>query len=204
MGALKDMVLFIYTMALFVLHAAGLYHLFHSEWTSGFEYREMAFYLGAITAIQYLDIPFSFFLTRSNPYAVFVQVSGRLFTLYAATYMVGWKYVAFTLVAVYLISELCRGPYYMTNCLKTPNKPLTWLRYNAFKVLYPIGFTCEALVFINVLFVSGRVPIDIRNKNFMFSLVFAAFFFTIVNFLYQSMSKKAEQKNRQLKNIKTK
>ncbi|EGT56505.1 hypothetical protein CAEBREN_03099 [Caenorhabditis brenneri] len=199
MAIWKDALLFIYTLILFLYHAIGLYNLIESELTTGFKYEKMVDFLMFITAIQYLDIPFSFFLTRSNPVAVFVQVSGRMFVLHVATFMVGWKYVAFTLVAVYLLSELCRGPFYLSNCLRCPSNTLEWIRYNAFKILYPVGFTCEALVFINVLFISGRVPVDIKDPYFLLSLVFAVFFLLIVNFLYKSMAKKAAKKNAQLK-----
>lgn len=155
------MILFIYTLVLFILHGYGFLYIFHAEYTSEFKYPEIMWFLLFITSLQYLDIPFSFFLTKSNPVAVFVQVldqiyyyisslhfqvSGRLLVLWVASHMVSWKYAAFSLVAVYLLSELCRGPYYLSNCLGTPNRSLTWLRYNAFKVLYPVGFTCEGIL----------------------------------------------------------
>ncbi|CAA90769.1 Very-long-chain (3R)-3-hydroxyacyl-CoA dehydratase [Caenorhabditis elegans] len=198
MGDFKNMILFIYTLVLFILHGYGFLYIFHAEYTSEFKYPEIMWFLLFITSLQYLDIPFSFFLTKSNPVAVFVQVSGRLLVLWVASHMVSWKYAAFSLVAVYLLSELCRGPYYLSNCLGTPNRSLTWLRYNAFKVLYPVGFTCEALVFINVFFVSGKIPIDIKDRYFQYSLLFTVFFLTIVTFLYRSMSRKAAQKNKTL------
>uniref|UniRef100_A0A1I7TWS0 Very-long-chain (3R)-3-hydroxyacyl-CoA dehydratase n=1 Tax=Caenorhabditis tropicalis TaxID=1561998 RepID=A0A1I7TWS0_9PELO len=196
MSVLKDSILFIYTLILFVLHAAAFWDLIESGLNSTFNYSKSVYFLLFITSIQYLDIPFSFFLTRSNPVAVFVQVSGRMLVLYVATQMVGWKHVQFALVGVYLLSELCRGPFYMANCLRMPCSRLTWLRYNAFKVLYPIGFTCEALVFINVFFIANRIPIDPTNPQFLLTLVFAVVFLCIVNFLYGSMSRKAAQKNK--------
>ncbi|PIC40049.1 hypothetical protein B9Z55_011532 [Caenorhabditis nigoni] len=203
MGTLKDMILFIYTLILFVLHAAGFYQSFYDEFftSAGFQYHQMVGYLMIITAIQYLDIPFSFFLTRSNPVVVFMQVSGRMFVLWVASHMSGWHCARFTLVAVYLLSELCRGPYYLATCLKTPNRHLTWIRYNAFKVLYPVGFSCEALVFLNYWFVAKKTTIDYRNPQFLAAIPFTVFFLSIVTYLFRSMSRKAAKKNAELEKL---
>uniref|UniRef100_A0A8R1EMX7 Very-long-chain (3R)-3-hydroxyacyl-CoA dehydratase n=1 Tax=Caenorhabditis japonica TaxID=281687 RepID=A0A8R1EMX7_CAEJA len=103
-----------------------------------------------------------------------------------------------------MLSELCRGPYYLANCLGSPNSSLTWLRYNAFKVLYPIGFTCEALVFLNIFLQSGPIDIDFKNPTFLFSLLFPPFFLMIAYFLFSSMSRKAAQKNNELANARAK
>uniref|UniRef100_A0A8R1IWN5 Uncharacterized protein n=1 Tax=Caenorhabditis japonica TaxID=281687 RepID=A0A8R1IWN5_CAEJA len=74
MAEIKNLVLFVYTLLLFILHFYALGHIVHSQYNNEFKYKPIFWYLIIITALQYLDIVFSIFkLTKSNPIAVFVQ-----------------------------------------------------------------------------------------------------------------------------------
>ncbi|CAI2348725.1 unnamed protein product [Caenorhabditis sp. 36 PRJEB53466] len=201
MPSSKNVVLLVYNSVLFLLHGYAFGYTLFAGASLQFDYSSISNFLLFITSLQYLDIIFSFFLTKSNPVAVFIQVSGRLLVLWTAGYTIRWTAVVFTLVTVYLLSELCRGPFYLANCLGSPNDNLTWLRYNAFKVLYPIGFTCEGLVFANFFLSSGSV--SVQSPSFFLVLIFPFFFAAIVWFLYTSMSKSAAKKNKELQRAKS-
>lgn len=61
-----------------------------------------------------------------------------------------------------------RYPYYMSQLYKRDNGLLTWLRYTAWVILYPMGFTCEAMiVFRNLIFVEHSEKWTVSLPNFL-------------------------------------
>lgn len=69
-----------------------------------------------------------------------LQIGGRLSVLFAFTRHN--SPVVFVMLLVFSVSEIIRYLYYIIR----ENPLFTWVRYNAFLILYPIGFTCEALL----------------------------------------------------------
>jgi len=49
----------------------------------------------------------------------------------------------FLLVVNYLLVEHFRYPYYALHSLRLNIRAVTWLRYNVWIVLYPLGFVLE-------------------------------------------------------------
>eukprot|EP01132_Coremiostelium_polycephalum_P000625 gene625-775_t len=75
------------------------------------------------------------------------QVLGRNHVLLVALYNVPevqYHWGVSLLFFVWGVSELIRYPYYLSALMdNNPPEFLTWLRYNAFIVLYPLGFASE-------------------------------------------------------------
>ena len=54
--------------------------------------------------------------------------------------------VCLVVLVAWTLSETIRYPYYLTNLLNAKVPLLTWLRYSAFIILYPVGGLGEALL----------------------------------------------------------
>ncbi|XP_056633523.1 very-long-chain (3R)-3-hydroxyacyl-CoA dehydratase [Diorhabda sublineata] len=104
-----------------------------------------------------------------------LQIQGRLFVLLAnldQERRIQVMPVTFYLFLTWCAIEVIRYPYYMSQLYQKQNKVLTWLRYTAWIILYPVGFSCEAVVlFRNLIFVedSGKWSMSLPNAlNFTF------------------------------------
>ncbi|CAG9856531.1 unnamed protein product [Phyllotreta striolata] len=105
----------------------------------------------------------------------FLQIIGRLFVLIVNLDnepRIQVMPLTFYLFLTWTAIEIIRYPYYMSQLYKKENKILTWIRYTAWIVLYPIGFTCETVIlFRNLIFVeqSGKWSFPLPNSlNFAF------------------------------------
>jgi len=100
--------------------------------------------------LQFLEIihPILGF-TKTGIFMSVVQVSGRatiLFALIHSEERVQSSSAIFFLFYVWSVAELFRYPYYMIQLSKHKVYIVTWLRYSAWVVLYPLGFISEACV----------------------------------------------------------
>ncbi|KAG5893047.1 hypothetical protein JTB14_014827 [Gonioctena quinquepunctata] len=105
----------------------------------------------------------------------FLQIAGRLFVLFLnmeTEPRIQKMPVVYYLFLSWSAIEIIRYPYYVTQLYRKENKLLTWIRYSAWIILYPIGFTCEGMVlFRNLVFVeeSKKWSIPLPNSlNFSF------------------------------------
>ncbi|XP_076802936.1 very-long-chain (3R)-3-hydroxyacyl-CoA dehydratase 3-like isoform X1 [Clavelina lepadiformis] len=84
----------------------------------------------------------------------FMQVSGRCFVtlclwLGGSPVQEGWA--VWYLFAAWSGAEVIRYPTYLLQILRRESKYLTWLRYNAWMILYPFGTFCEYCIFKEAL-----------------------------------------------------
>lgn len=118
-------------------------------------------------------------LVRSAVPTTFIQVMSRLLVLWGAV-EIGSKNVTnswwFTqMVIAWTLSELVRYSYYLIGLVKGKKIPawLTWLRYSAFIVLYPMGITGEIGCLVKALphlLQHGTYSVALPNKwNFIFN-----------------------------------
>ncbi len=96
---------------------------------------------------------------NSSPFLCFVQIGARLFILYFTADILfisisnpipNFNEVIYVMLAFWCIAEIIRYAYYITQLFKKENNIITWLRYSAFIICYPIGLTCEFFVLFTV------------------------------------------------------
>jgi len=93
--------------------------------------------------------------TSSSPFLTFVQIGARLFIL-SLVYVIIYQFlfrdlgyfdeIIIVMFHVWCIAEIIRYAYYVTQLFRKENKIITWLRYSAFILCYPIGLICEFFV----------------------------------------------------------
>lgn len=97
--------------------------------------------------------------TNSSPWLCFVQTGARLFIIIfsllivVVTFLKPIQYfaaVVYIMFATWCIAEIIRYTYYITLLFKKESKIISWLRYSAFIICYPIGIACEFFVMYNV------------------------------------------------------
>ncbi|KAJ8973372.1 hypothetical protein NQ317_007185 [Molorchus minor] len=166
---------------------------------------------------QFLEVMHPLFnYVKGGIFIPLMQVLGRFFILFL---MIGKEPriqkmpVVFYLFLAWSAAEIIRYPYYMSVLYKKDNGVLTWLRYSAWIVLYPIGFTCEAvIVFRNLIFIehSGKWSISMPNSlNFTFHFatflrIFLLFImipsiYTLMSHMYKARKQKLGKKIRKIK-----
>ena len=62
------------------------------------------------------------------------------------------------LVVVWALSDVVRYPYYLLTTINVTNKPMEWLRYSAFIVLYPM-YVKRVSCFNPAALMAGRVTL---------------------------------------------
>lgn len=86
-------------------------------------------------------------LVRSPVATTFLQVLSRLIVLYGAVEIgdsdARKSPIFVQMVIAWSLSEIIRYAFYTLNTFHLKPKLLTWLRYSAFMVLYPVGITGE-------------------------------------------------------------
>ncbi|XP_044262033.1 very-long-chain (3R)-3-hydroxyacyl-CoA dehydratase [Tribolium madens] len=107
--------------------------------------------------IQILEVMHPLFgYVKGGAFVPALQVGGRFFVLILMLEFeprLQTMPVVFYLFMTWSAIEIIRYPYYMSQLLKKENGLLTWLRYTAWIVLYPIGFICEGvIIFRNLIF----------------------------------------------------
>jgi len=74
-------------------------------------------------------------LTGGKVATTLIQISSRLLVVWAVVpYVPGPSFFHLALYSAWSLAESIRFAYYLK-----PSKPLTWMRFSAFLVLYPLG-----------------------------------------------------------------
>ncbi|XP_023024038.2 3-hydroxyacyl-CoA dehydratase 2 [Leptinotarsa decemlineata] len=167
--------------------------------------------------LQCLEILHPLFgYVKGGMFLPFVQIVGRLFVLFLNVEKeprIQKMPVVFYLFLSWSAIEIIRYPYYMTQLYKKENKLLTWIRYSAWIILYPVGFICEGVIlFRNLIFVdqSGKWSISLPNSlNFTFHystflriyLLFVMIpgMFTLIRHMHKIRQQKLGSKNKKSK-----
>lgn len=145
----------------------------------------VVFQTGAIAEIAHAALG----LVRSSAFNTFFQVASRLFVLYGAL-EIGptvsrQKLALVMMLTAWCLSEMIRYSFYACNLMmnKAPSF-LTWLRYSAFMILYPVGITGEVVTLYRALpYIrsSGRWTIELPNTmNISFDWVYTIWFVLLV------------------------
>ncbi|CAJ1005604.1 putative Protein tyrosine phosphatase-like protein, PTPLA [Leishmania naiffi] len=119
----------------------------------------------------------AFGVVRSPVGTTFLQVLSRLIVLYGAVRLGDAEatrgLVFVQMVVAWCLSEVIRYSFYGANLVNATVSPLTWLRYSAFMVLYPVGITGEIGCLYKALpYIKKHKPwtVEMPNKlNFTFS-----------------------------------
>ncbi|KAK9475173.1 tyrosine phosphatase-like protein [Dipodascopsis tothii] len=93
-------------------------------------------------------------LVRSPLATTAIQVASRILLVWGVVYLfpLAGKSPAYTsMILAWSVTEIVRYAYYAFNLRGSVPRTLTWLRYNTFYVLYPIGVASEMLVMIAAL-----------------------------------------------------
>uniref|UniRef100_A0A183C6U4 Very-long-chain (3R)-3-hydroxyacyl-CoA dehydratase n=1 Tax=Globodera pallida TaxID=36090 RepID=A0A183C6U4_GLOPA len=142
-----------------------------------------------VTVLQSLDALHAFTrLTSAGYKASLIQVSGRLAMLMIINGCPPcWQWPpVFTLILAYLFSEQFRYPYYALKTLGISLPVVTWLRYNMWLLLYPLGFFLEGLTMLGsapFYYESGVYSLHLPNAfNFSYNFGILLPFFTFTFF----------------------
>ncbi|KAJ8919044.1 hypothetical protein NQ315_016950 [Exocentrus adspersus] len=139
-------------------------------------YETVGSVLCCLQLLQLLEVLHPIFgYVKGGAFMPFVQIGGRCFVLILMIEhepRIQKMPVVFYLFLVWCGIEIIRYPYYMSQLHEKENGLLTWLRYSAWMVLYPIGFVCEGIiVFRNLIYVdqSNKWSVSLPNPlNFTF------------------------------------
>lgn len=121
----------------------------------------LAFY--TICIIQILSVLEIFHAYKkwnnSSPFFCFIQISARLLVLFLSFILLFvsiFRKIPFLSENIYImltawcIAEIIRYAYYISQLFKQEKKWITWLRYSAFIICYPIGLLTEFFVLYTV------------------------------------------------------
>ncbi|PWV17301.1 putative protein tyrosine phosphatase [Trypanosoma cruzi] len=109
-------------------------------------------------------------LVRSPVLTTFMQVSSRLIVLFGSLRIgpTDSRHSPFftQMVVAWSLSEIIRYAFYATNLLDFKPKILTWLRYTAFMLLYPVGISGEVGCFYKALpYIKANKPWSMELPN---------------------------------------
>ncbi|CAL1525936.1 unnamed protein product [Lymnaea stagnalis] len=173
--------LFIYNLFQFVGYSYVFINLVYNYVKYGDSAKQAAFegtgtQLMICQAISVLEILHSLFgLVKSNILVSLLQVMGRNFILFILVLQEPRLQISplcWYLFFVWTFVEVIRYPFYMFQLVNFEIKYLTWLRYNIWIVLYPLGIVIEAtIVFQSIGYFSetGFFSVALPNcSNFAF------------------------------------
>ncbi|EJW80065.1 hypothetical protein WUBG_09027 [Wuchereria bancrofti] len=139
-----------------------------------------------VTALQLIDVAHALVgYTKGNYRIGLIQHS---YTLLMAVQMCKVHRQLFILIFAYFSIEIFRYPYYAASCLKIEIPLLTWLRYNAWVLLYPVGLLLEGVTMyrsIPYYYQTGKYSIKLPNATnigFNFSFTLSIFFLFVFPF----------------------
>ncbi|KAM7527830.1 hypothetical protein LguiB_031240 [Lonicera macranthoides] len=85
-------------------------------------------------------------IVPNGPFLPLVQLAGRIHCLHATLCIIDEiqdSPIVFVMFVAWCLTEIIRYVYYVTNCVGIDSPLLTYIRYSAFIVLYPIGVAGE-------------------------------------------------------------
>ncbi|EGG19943.1 hypothetical protein DFA_07051 [Cavenderia fasciculata] len=138
--------------------------------------------LQVVAFLEILHVYFGLVKSGSIMPTIF-QVFGRNHVLLWAlcyVYPAQEHWSVFLMCATWGVSELIRYPYYIASTLNECPKFLEWLRYNAFIVLYPLGFAAENILWYQMLpiILARKIHFLIMPNSYNFS--FNYYYFALV------------------------
>ncbi|PAV57136.1 hypothetical protein WR25_26157 [Diploscapter pachys] len=137
-----------YNTMMFLIHLVIIVDLWKERQKGTFSYASHFEIFRLATTLQIIDLLHGLAkLTQTDVRSGALQVFGRLFILYSihANPNLYIKTATYVLLVVYAVIETIRYPYYGLRAFNYELYAVTWLRYNAWIVLYPLGFVCEAI-----------------------------------------------------------
>mmetsp|Transcript_1040 Transcript_1040/g.2219 ORF Transcript_1040/g.2219 Transcript_1040/m.2219 type:complete len:205 (+) Transcript_1040:250-864(+) len=117
---------------------------------SSFENALSIFQTGAVLEVLHA----MFGLVRSSWQSTFLQVSSRIYVVWAALYLipsVRGLWAVSTMILAWALTEVPRYLYFSVMSQGSPPRWLTWLRYSTFFILYPLGAGSEMAVLYSCL-----------------------------------------------------
>lgn len=120
---------------------------------------------------------------NSSPLLCFIQIAARLFILfftYLLIFFTIFKEILFFYTVVYsmllawFIAEIIRYAYYVSGMFNVQGKLITWLRYSAFIICYPVGVIAEFFIMYTVFKYDDLLSIKILM--IIVALVYLYFF----------------------------
>lgn len=134
--------------------------------------------------------------TQSSPVLCFIQIGARLFILFFTIKILfisifnpiaNFYKIVCLMLTTWCIAEIIRCTYYLSQLIKKEKHIITWLRYSAFMVLYPIGVACEFLI-MYLVFINNNLAMKI------ILIVVAIAYMFIFPKLYLHLLKQRKQK----------
>uniref|UniRef100_A0A8R1XWG2 Very-long-chain (3R)-3-hydroxyacyl-CoA dehydratase n=1 Tax=Onchocerca volvulus TaxID=6282 RepID=A0A8R1XWG2_ONCVO len=186
-----------FNLSLFILHAYLLFILLFKFFTVGSEYYN-SFWQNNVniikitTALQLIDITHALIGFTKGSYQVgLIQVCGRLAFIYIIDGCPDVQNLptTFILMIAYFSIEVIRYPYYMARNLKIEISLLTWLRYNAWMLLYPVGLLLEGVTVYRAIpyyYQTGKYSVKLpnfANIGFNFSFILGIFLLFVFPFM---------------------
>ncbi|KAK6111881.1 Protein tyrosine phosphatase-like protein PTPLA family protein [Brugia pahangi] len=186
-----------YNITLFILHVYLLFTLVFNFFTIGNAYynsfwQNNANIIKIATVLQLMDVAHALMGYTKGSYRVgLIQVCGRLVFIYIIDGCpdVQTSSTTFILIIAYFSIEIFRYPYYAASSLKIEIPLLTWLRYNAWILLYPVGLVLEGVTMyrsIPYYYETGKYSIKLPNATnigFNFSFALGIFFLLVFPFV---------------------
>ncbi|KAK5583026.1 hypothetical protein RB653_004616 [Dictyostelium firmibasis] len=136
-------------------------------------------FLQLLAFLEILHVLLGF--TKSSLIPTLSQVFGRnhvLLVALAYTPEVQQHWGVWLMFFIWGVSELIRFPYYLYG--NNSPKLLTWLRYNAFIVLYPLGFGAENVLWYKMLPVILERRIHFIDMPNQFNFAYNYYYFLLV------------------------
>ncbi|KAK2853671.1 hypothetical protein Q5P01_006332 [Channa striata] len=146
------------TVRLFILGQDSFYDTFHTT-------ADMMYFCQMMAVLEVINPLLG--LVKTGFFPAMIQVAGRnsiLFVIFGSLEQMQNKPIVFFVFYLWSTIEIFRYPFYMLGCIGTEWKLLTWLRYNLWIPLYPLGVIAEAVAVIQSL------PIFDETQLFSFPL----------------------------------
>lgn len=74
--------------------------------------------------------------------------------------LISLKIIFIVMITAWAISEVIRYSYYVTQLLKKEIPVITWLRYHAFIICYPVGLICELYLICVLMYFEGNLSLS--------------------------------------------
>ncbi|XP_029442656.1 very-long-chain (3R)-3-hydroxyacyl-CoA dehydratase-like, partial [Rhinatrema bivittatum] len=151
------------TIRLFILGKDSFYDTFHTM-------ADVMYFCQMLAVLEVLNPLIG--LVRTGTITALIQVFGRnfiLFVVLGSLEEMQNKAVVFFIFYFWSSIEIFRYPFYMLSCIDTEWRLLTWLRYNVWIPIYPLGGGAEAVAVLQA------IPIVNATGRFSVALPFLGF-----------------------------